>query len=151
MQENRTDLQIFLSKDGPRVDCGKPEGFFRKNPGRTGILGYWPLDRDLAVWIKLFRRSNLERRRWIGRPGTNHARGGDGARRSRAPAAEHCRRWPISVLPGLIRAGERLGGLSTARVTHLCQARGAGTLWAAGAVRAAALRAGLAGVRRAGY
>ena len=33
MQENRTDLQIFLSKDGPRVDCGIPEGFFRKTPG----------------------------------------------------------------------------------------------------------------------
>ena len=113
----------------------KPEGSLAKIPGRTGILGYWPLDRDLAVWIKLLRRSNLERRRWIGRPGTNHARGGDGARRSRAPAAEHCRRWPISVLPGLIRAGERLGRLRTARVTHLCQARGAGTLWAAGAVR----------------
>ena len=33
LQENRTDLQIFLSKDGPRVDCGKPEGFFSKTPG----------------------------------------------------------------------------------------------------------------------
>ena len=33
MQENRTELQIFLSKDGPRVDCGKPEGFFSKTPG----------------------------------------------------------------------------------------------------------------------
>ena len=27
-------------------------GSLAKLPGRTGILGYWPFDLDLTVWIK---------------------------------------------------------------------------------------------------
>jgi len=127
-----------------RLDCGlnlrKPRGSLTKPPARTSTCGSRPLDQDLAVQIGskqvLIVGVQIRSDGWKALRATAAAE----RRRSKAPAAEHCRRWPISVLPGLIRAGEGLGRLSMARVTHLCQARGVGRLGAARASATAALR-----------
>jgi len=42
-------LQLFLKRDGLRVDIKKDWGFFNKNPGQNGIFRSGPLDLDLMA------------------------------------------------------------------------------------------------------
>ena len=49
MQENRAVLQIFLNKDGPRVEIDKTGVSLERKPGRTGTHRSDPLDPDLAA------------------------------------------------------------------------------------------------------
>ena len=42
-------LQLFLKRDGLRVDIKKDGGFFNKNPGRNGIFRSGPSDLDLMA------------------------------------------------------------------------------------------------------
>ena len=44
-----TKLQLFLKRDGPRVDIKKDGGFLNKTPGRNGIFGSGPSDLDLMA------------------------------------------------------------------------------------------------------
>ena len=126
-----------------------------KLPGRTGILGYWPLDRDLAVWIKPLRRSNLERRTRIGRRRCVGGDGGGGTCRRRIPAAASSPETPNPALRVSIRPGLGSVGIYAACASLWRQKRGSAGLGRGsprrGAVCAAAhrrrARAGVAGVR----
>ena len=42
-------LQLFLKRDGLRVDIKKDGGFFNKNLGRNGIFRSGPSDLDLMA------------------------------------------------------------------------------------------------------
>ena len=42
-------LQLFLKRDGLRVDIKKDGGFFNKNPGQNSIFRSGPSDLDLMA------------------------------------------------------------------------------------------------------
>ena len=44
-----TKLQLFLKRDGPRVDIKKDGGFLNKNLGQNGIFGSGPSNLDLMA------------------------------------------------------------------------------------------------------
>ena len=81
---NRKDF--YTAQDGGLIQQ-KPEGSLAKRPGRTGISGYGPLDRDLRAQGEGLRRSNLERSLEIGWLRMREARGGGGRSPEQSSAA----------------------------------------------------------------
>ena len=69
MQENRTELQLILSKDGPRVESGKGQGLLCKKSGPNRYARIRAIGSGSEGWDLMSFGSNQGRGFQIGRPG----------------------------------------------------------------------------------
>ena len=111
-------LQLFLKRDGLRVDIKKDGGFFNKNPGRNGIFAYGPSDLDLTIRTRPVLDLILRVRDGSGGQGFTWAPAAAGlAGTEVSVAALHWSR-PISAFPGSNRPALGSERLYTAREIH---------------------------------
>ena len=82
-----TKLQLFLKRDGLRVDIKKDGGFFNKKSRPKWYLQIGTVGSRSNGSGRLGSRSNLGRRSWIGWLKSDGSADGGGARRRRVPAA----------------------------------------------------------------
>ena len=69
MQENRAVLQIFLNKDGPRVEYEERQGFLSKFARPNRYLRFWAVGSGSEGLDLMSFGSNQGRGFQIGRPG----------------------------------------------------------------------------------